>query len=306
MDGGTRAGIGRFRDGRAERRFRAAYEVAMGLWPPHEVFDVETSFGTTRVYRCGPRDGEPVVLLHGHGANASMWYLQAAGVGCHRPVYAVETIDDPGGGVQRRVVTGSGDSAAWLEEVLAGLGLERVHLVGLSYGGWLALNQAVYGARRLASVTLLDPGGLARVPLRFMVTLLVTLLAMAAPPSWRRALYRVVAEWALVGRPEIMAPVVAGARGFRPDRSPARRFGDEELARVAVPVQLIVGGRSSLVRPAEVVERARRLLPVVHAEVVPGVGHAVALEAPELVNDRLVAFADRCRGGGGRSPGPDA
>ncbi|MFD0889707.1 alpha/beta fold hydrolase, partial [Streptosporangium algeriense] len=211
MDGGTRAGVGRFRDERAEREFRAAYEAAMALWPPHEVFDVETSFGTTRVYRCGPPGGDPVVLLHGHGANASTWYRQAAGVGCRRPVYAVETIDDPGAGVQRRVVAGSGDAAAWLEEVLAGLGLRRVHLVGLSYGAWLALNQAVYGARRLASVTLLDPGGLERVPLRFMVALLVTLPAMRAPLSWRRVLYRVLAEWALVERPEIMAPVLAGA-----------------------------------------------------------------------------------------------
>lgn len=296
MDGGTRAGIGRFRDGRAAREFRAAYAVAMTLWPPHEVLDVETAFGTTRVYRCGPESGEPVVLLHGHGANASTWYRQAAGVGRCRPVYAVETIDDPGGGVQRRVVAGSGDAAAWLEEVLAGLGLERVHLAGLSYGGWLALNQAVYGGRRLASVTLVDPGGLERVPLRFMVGLLAALFAMRAPLSWRPVLYRVLAEWALVERPEIMAPVLVAARGFRPDRSPARRFGDEELARVAVPVQLLVGARSRMVRPAGVVGRARRLLPVRHAEVVAGVGHAVALEAPELVNDRLLAFAERCSG----------
>ncbi|MFD0884279.1 alpha/beta fold hydrolase, partial [Streptosporangium algeriense] len=92
---------------------------------------------------------------------------------------------------------------------------------------------------------------------------------------------------------------------FRPNRSPARRFDDEELARVTVPVQLIVGGRSRMVRPARVVGRARRLLPVWHAEVVPGVGHAVPLEAPGLVDDRLVAFADRVVAGEGHSPGLD-
>lgn len=44
-----------------------------------------------------------------------------------------------------------------------------MHLVGGSYGGRLALNQAHRGSDRLASVTLLDPGGLEKVGLRFFV-----------------------------------------------------------------------------------------------------------------------------------------
>jgi hypothetical protein len=51
----------------------------------------------------------------------------------------------------------------------------------MSYGGWLALNQGIYGPARLVMLTLLDPGGLEKVPLRFMANMAMSALAMAAP-----------------------------------------------------------------------------------------------------------------------------
>ncbi|MEU4538980.1 alpha/beta fold hydrolase [Streptosporangium sp. NPDC023825] len=293
MDGGTRAQVGHFTSEAAEREFRTAYDTAMTLWPPHDTIDVETGFGTTRVYRCGPVAGEPIVLLHGHGANASTWYHQVVELGRHRPVYAIDTIDDPGGSVQRRPVTGSGDAAAWMSEVLAGLDLTRAHLVGLSYGGWLVLNQAVHRPERLASVTLLDPGGLEKVPARFLLSLFAAVFAMRAPASWRPALARLLAVHALVERSEIMDPVLLGAHAFRPHRSPSRRFTDDELRRVTVPTQLLLAARTTLMRPARALARARRFLPLRHAEIVPGIGHAIPLEAPDLVTDRVLGFVDR-------------
>lgn len=290
MTGSTRTRVGHFTDERTERQFRAAYAAAMALWPPHQAIDVDTDFGTTRAYHCGQETGMPIVLLHGHGANSSNWYHQVAELGRHHPVYAIDTIDDPGASVQRQPVTGSDDAAHWLAQVLLGLGLDRVHLTGLSYGGWLVLNQAIYRPERLASVTLLDPGGLAKVPLRFMFSLLATLFAMQTPTSWRPLLTRLLAEQALVERSEIMDPVLLGARKFRPHRSPARRFTDEELRRVTVPVQLILGERTKLFRPDQALTRARQSLPLHHAEIVPGIGHAVPLEAPALVTARILSF----------------
>ncbi|WP_204358245.1 alpha/beta fold hydrolase [Streptosporangium sp. 'caverna'] len=293
-DGGTRKQIGHFISDGPRKKFLEAYEQAMSLWPrPYDRFDVETAFGTTRVYRYGTAQAEPIVLLHGHGANASNWYLQIAALGQRHSVYAIDTIDDPGGSVQQAPVTGSRDAAAWLDEVLAGLGLERVHLVGMSYGGWLALNQGIYGPARLATLTLLDPGGLEKVPLKFMANMAVSALAMAAPRRWRPALARLLASHALTERPEIMKPVMIGARSFRPNRGPARPFTDDELRRVTVPVQLILGGRSTFVRPARALARATELLPVAHAEIVPGVGHAVPLERPGLVNERILTLAEK-------------
>ncbi|NRQ34005.1 alpha/beta fold hydrolase [Nonomuraea sp. NN258] len=277
----------------------------MALWPPHESIDVATEYGTTRAYRYGQGTGVPIVLLHGHGANSSNWYHQVAELGRHHPVYAIDTIDDPGASVQRRPVADSPAAADWLAQSLAGLGLDAVHLAGLSYGGWLVLNQAIHRPEQLVSITLLDPGGLAKVPLRFMLSLLATLFAMQLPKSWRRVPARLLGEQALVERAEIMDPVLLGARGYRPNRSPARRFTDDELRRVTVPVQLIMGERTKLLRPAHALARARRFLPVRRAEIVPGVGHAIPLEAPALVTDRILTFIEQTAERGGVAADPE-
>ncbi|WP_223167106.1 alpha/beta fold hydrolase [Nonomuraea sp. SYSU D8015] len=281
--------MGTFASGEARQAFLDAYERAMALWPDdREMLDVETSCGTTRVYRHGVTHGDPVVLVHGHGGNASNWYALVRGLGARQPVYAVDTVQDPGGSVQTAPM---GDPAAWLEEVLAGLGLERAHVVGHSYGGWLVLGLAIRGSGRVSRITLLDPGGLERVRPAFLIGLFAAVFAMRAPSSWKPRLARMLADHALVERPEIMAPVMIGVRWFRSDRPPARPYRDEALRRIAVPVQLILGGRTRMLRPRRAAARARRLLPgSCRVEIVPGVGHGVPQEVPELVIDRIVSF----------------
>ncbi|MEO3929616.1 alpha/beta fold hydrolase [Micromonosporaceae bacterium B7E4] len=265
----------------------------MRAWSePRRELDVPTDFGTVHVHRYGPETGAPIVLLHGATGNSSNWYSQVAALGERHPVYAVDTIDDPGRSVQRRVVVGSAGNAAWLDAVLAGLGLRDVHLVGLSYGGWLALNQAVYAPERLATVTLLDPAGLAKVPVRFYLNLLLGAAASVAPRRVRRRLAHLLANHALMESAEQLAPIMIAARSWRTNRPAARRLADDELRSVRVPTRLLVGSRSSLLRPEREVARARALIPGVRAEIVPGAGHGLPMERPALVNRLVLDFVE--------------
>ncbi len=52
------------------------------------------------------------------------------------------------------------DYANFYLEFLARLELRRVHLVGLSLGGWIAADLAVRDAARLATLTLVDASGI--------------------------------------------------------------------------------------------------------------------------------------------------
>jgi hypothetical protein len=60
-------------------------QVLHGEQGPKGEFDVETPLATTHVHRYGPDSGEPVVLLHGAGFNASMWYPNVAALGQDHP-----------------------------------------------------------------------------------------------------------------------------------------------------------------------------------------------------------------------------
>ncbi|KJS62994.1 alpha/beta fold hydrolase [Streptomyces rubellomurinus] len=288
----TRTSVGRFVSEAARARFLEAYDRAMELWPgPRRELDVDTGYGTVHVHHYGAATGEPIVLLHGHAGHPSNWYPQVAALGERHPVYAIDTLDDPGRSVQRAVAAGSAENAEWLGEVLAGLGLERVHLVGMSYGGWLALNQAIRGPERLASVVALDPGGIEKVPARFYLHMVGGLFGMLAPRRLRPAVGRLLANPALSAPREMIAPLMLAMRSYQPgSRPPARPFTDEELASIALPVLVLVGRRSALLRPRQVVGRVTALVPGVRAEVVERAGHGLNLERPELVNERLLEF----------------
>ena len=284
--------LGRFTSDAAREEFLRAYDVAMGAWPqPRQEFDVETAFGTVRAYRYGPTQGPPVVLLHGAQGSSANWHPQVATLGAHHPVYALDSIDDPGRSVQTAPVQDTADGAAWIEQTLAGLGLDGVHLVGMSYGGFLALAHAVHRPARLASVTLLDPGGLQKVPVKFYANLIAGALATMAPRSTRAWFADRLANAALVEPADQLAPIMIAARHWRSGRTTAARpFTDDELRSIRVPVQLVVAGRSSLLHPRQAVARAEALIPSVRAEIVPGAGHGLPLERPELVNQRILDF----------------
>ncbi|MEV7189451.1 alpha/beta fold hydrolase [Kitasatospora sp. NPDC093102] len=288
----TRTSVGHFVSEEARAKFLAAYDRAMELWPsPRQELDVETAYGTVHVHRYGAATGEPIVLLHGHAGHPSNWYPQIAALGERHPVYAIDTLDDPGRSVHRAVAAGSEENAAWLGEVLAGLGAERVHLVGVSYGGWLALNQAIHAPERLASVASLDPGGIEKVPARFYVHMVGGLFGMLAPRPLRPAVGRLLANPALSAPREMIAPLMLAMRSYKPSsRPPARPFTDGELASIRLPALVLVGRRSALLRPRQVVERVTRLIPGVRAEILERAGHGLNLERPEAVNERLLGF----------------
>ncbi|MFF4956359.1 alpha/beta fold hydrolase [Streptomyces sp. NPDC001222] len=293
----VRPDVGRYvSDALRERYFSACDAVyALGASAVAQE-DVETGFGRTHVYRYGPDDPAgasrtPVVLVHGAGSCSAMWYPNTTALSAGRPVYAIDTPGDPGRSVQREPIHQPERAAQWLDETLAGLGLDRVHLVGSSYGGWLALNQAHRRPARLASVTLLDPGGLEKVGLRFFVWIFVSLFATFAPKGLRPRLAAWLEQPVLVV-PQLRAMIRAGVRAYRIRRPAPLPLSEEELSTIRTPLYLVLGKRSLLVHPARQVERVPRLIRGARAEIVSNTGHGPQIDHADEVNRRMLDFMD--------------
>ncbi|MCX5206372.1 alpha/beta fold hydrolase [Streptomyces sp. NBC_00237] len=292
-----RRDVGRYvSDELRDRYFAAADELyAMGA-PIRSETDVETSFGTTHVYRYGTADPvadarTPIVLIHGAGYSSAMWYPNTPGLSAERPVYSLDTPGDAGRSVQREPMWQPERAARWMDEALDALGLDRVHLVGSSYGGWLVINQAHRRPERLASVTALDPGGLEKVGLRFFAWVFVSLFASFAPKALRPRL----ASWLeqpVIAVPELRRWVQLGARAFRVRRPAPLPLSDAELGSLRTPFNLIMGKRSLLVHPQRQLERVPRLIPGARAEIVAATGHGPQIDHPDLVNGRMLDFMD--------------
>ncbi|MFF0386401.1 alpha/beta fold hydrolase [Streptomyces sp. NPDC004286] len=291
----AQADVGRYvSDVRRDRYFAACDAVyALGA-PARAETDVETSFGTTHVYRYGPTDPAalsrtPVVLVHGAGACSAMWYPNTPALSADRPVYAIDTPGDPGRSLQRAPLHQPERAAQWLDETLAGLGLDRVHLVGSSYGGWLALNQAHRAPDRLASVTLLDPGGLEKVGLRFFVWIFASLFATFAPKALRPRLAAWLEQPVLVV-PELRTMARLAGSAFRVRRPAPLPLSEGELSTIRTPLYLVLGERSLLVHPRRQVERVPRLIPGARAEIISSTGHGPQIDHADKINRRMLSF----------------
>jgi pimeloyl-ACP methyl ester carboxylesterase len=277
----------------ARDKFMAAYDRAFALWPqPYEEFYIETATTTTRVHAYRPRaGGPPIVLLMGAGFNASYWYLHVAALAQDGPVYAIDMPGDPNPSIARAPLTAPDACAAWLDELLGQLsagqyGDRPAHLVGLSYGGWIAMNQAIRAPARVASLTLLDPAGLTKLDARWWWWFSISGLASLTPMPLRRHLARWLDSPFMLEQ-ELIKLMWAGSRGFRMEPKFPGVLTDDELRAITVPVLLITGARSAMLTPAEAHARGS-LMP--HAEVVIVPGSHGGFDRIDELNSRMVAF----------------
>jgi hypothetical protein len=145
-----RPNIGSFKSERSRAHFLSLYQTAMAQLPPvSESSNLPTSFGTVRAHRFeGPSTGPPVLMLPGRNASTPMWRVNIPALLEHRTVIGIDLLGEAGMSVQDKPITGPGDEAQWLDEAVAGLGLDRVHILGVSIGGWTAPAQSTARIRR--------------------------------------------------------------------------------------------------------------------------------------------------------------
>jgi len=184
---------------------------------------------------------------------------------------------------------------AWLTATLDALRLDRVNLLGMSFGGWLALTYASAAPERVASLALLSPGGVlplskqlslrgllaVLVPTRFTVRALMRWLGFARAP-------RQTDDWRVV---ELMH---LGMKHFRIPPEPLRvdttPLSDDALRALRVPVLLLIGENEVLYDAAAALARACRLIPNFEGELVPDCRHDMCSSQFRIVNGRVLDF----------------
>jgi len=254
---------------------------------PHSVEMVTVAGATIRVFRGQTRvDTPPLVFLHGAGGHTG-WMAFLEELSQHFAVFAPE---HPG--------FGQSDDPPWLDELadlayfhldlLAALGLDHVHLMGTSLGGWIAAEMAVRSTARLASLTLVGAVGVTAagepIPDIFRMPVEENLRRFYADPE--RAARR------LGDIAHVDMNIVAKNRATVMRLAYRPRFHNPGLPkwlhRIDVPTLLLWGAKDGLV-PPEFGEAYRALIPGSRLVVLPQAGHAPFDEQKDAF---LAAFSD--------------
>src|SRR5271156_5183848 len=238
---------------------------------PHTEEMVTVNGTRIRVLRGGRVGAPPLVFLHGAGGHTGwMGFLDALAED-----FAVFAPEHPG--------FGRSDDPPWLDEVgdlayfyldfLATLGLDRVHLIGTSLGGWIAAELAVRNQTRLASLTLVCAVGITAngkpIDDIFRLSVEENLRRFYADPE--RASRR------LVDMAKVDINIVAKNRTTVTRLAYRPRFYNPNLAkwlhRITVPTLLVWGDMDGLV-PPEFGEAYHAAIPGSRFVVLKDAGHA--------------------------------
>jgi pimeloyl-ACP methyl ester carboxylesterase len=232
--------------------------------------------------------GRPVVLVHGMFGNHAAWYQQVDALSSE---FRVITLDLPGFGLSPRaseqVAFSLGEA---IEAVVESVGLERIALVGQSFGGNAALAYALEHTDAIDALVLAGSlGG---------ITLPGSLSASRPAQEGRSGdlLRRMFSTHFLSLEPEkcqlFLQLLSSNQPGSPPPagRNPVRPTVDD-LAGLArrVPTLFLLG-EHDVVQPLDVVAEVARLVPEASLSVIEGAGHSAYFESPAIFNERLSAF----------------
>jgi pimeloyl-ACP methyl ester carboxylesterase len=283
---------------------------------PSKAFDVpgaamsSIDLNGARVAYAEAGSGETVLLLHSSASSSAQWRALTEILQARWGVLAPDLYGY--GKTDQRLCVGSpglADEVALADAVLA-QSAERIHLVGHSYGGAVALCFAAHRPERLLSLTLIEPvafhllcgapeGTAEHGLFREVAALAADVTQSAAENDGRRGMARFIDYWNGAGawmrmRPDVQSALARQAPrvalDFRAAMTDPTRL--RALREIAVPTLILRGSTSP--RPTRrIAELIAQVLPNARLKTIEGAGHMLPLTHHEAVNAAIAEHLSR-------------
>jgi pimeloyl-ACP methyl ester carboxylesterase len=274
-----------YKSAEGERLVRERYLEILKYWPaPNQQLRVPTREGETFIVACGDENSPPLLLLHGGMSNSAIWMGDVTAWAPHFRIYAVDIIGEAGLSAPSRPKFASEAHSLWLDDVLQALSLSRASIVGVSLGGWLALDYATRRPERVEGVVAICPAGVGRQKM----SILFKTIPLRLFGAWGK---RKAAELVLGRAPANPSPALQYFMKFialihenlRPRLVKLPVFSDAALQRLNMPVLAIAGGKDVLIDSAETKRRLEQNVPQAKIRYLPEAGHFIPAQREAIL-----------------------
>jgi pimeloyl-ACP methyl ester carboxylesterase len=150
-----------YRTTNGEKLFLDLYDKKLKkMGGSYEDIYVESTHGKTHVLVTGNKNGIPLVFLHGGNSPTPYTLTYFSRLCEHFKIYAIDINGLPGKSSQKRIPSNKLGYGKWADEVIAGLGMESVACLAVSFSGGILLSLAAYNPERIKKAILIVPSGI--------------------------------------------------------------------------------------------------------------------------------------------------
>ena len=287
-----------YRTEKAGTQILETYDQLLALWNVEkEEKDIDTTYGTTHVIMCGDENSPPLMLFHGVGDDSAlMWLLNAEPLSRHFRIYAVDTIGGPGKSRPNKNYNKTFDDAKWIDEILANLKLDKINIVGVSHGAYLAQYYTLHREERVIKIVCMAgsvPVGNGS-PMKTMLKIFLPEALFPNDKNTIKLLRKLSGEKSAVftENPVILKHYRALLNGFNNMAMSYHKvmsFSDEQVAAIRDKALYLIGDDDPF---AKLGGKNALIAYNMNSKFFPKVGHGINHEIADEVNKITISYLD--------------
>lgn len=288
-----------FKSREAKEQYLKYYDRQASRWPTESAsMTVKTAYGETFVRISGAMNSSTIVLLTGDTENSLSWIPQIKALSENHRVIAIDHIYDNGRSIYTVPLKQLQDHIAWLDELLAKLSLTSFHLIGFSYGAWLATMYTLLRPDNINKTVLISPSATVLLPkLSYLVLSITTHFFPTRYLTeklvrWERNGLLALGEEGEQIIDSMVETLLVATKCFKRRNS----FVSPSVLTAAQwqsldrPLLYMVGEKEVIYDAKKAVRRLNKVNPSIETAIINGVSHDIAITKAAMVNQKILDF----------------